>query len=237
VAKYVSFYIPRTERGFLELDVLSYVQDVISMSDDEVYIEMRFAEEVKTSADLMFTGQIYLYTDNTLSSDEKEYIRSISQPIGKKVTIRNQVYLQERLKGDKPRAFISHDARDKEAIAQPIAVELSTLGCPVWFDEFSIRVGDSLRESIEKGLKKCEKCIFVLTPQFLKNEKWAKREFDSIFTRELIEKRRVILPVWHSVTPDNVYQYSPILADRAAISWGEGVEKVARKLLSSINAV
>lgn len=108
--------------------------------------------------------------------------------------------------------------------------------CPVWYDEFSLKVGDSLRASIEKGLKECSKCIFLLTPNFLANSGWSKTEYNSIFTRELVEKQRVILPVWSDVTARDVYKYSPILADRVAVNWSLGVDEVARKLLMSINA-
>jgi hypothetical protein len=37
----------------------------------------------------------------------------------------------------------------------------------VWYDEFSLKVGDSLRESIEKGIKECKKCILILTQNYL----------------------------------------------------------------------
>jgi hypothetical protein len=134
-----------------------------------------------------------------------------------------------------PLAFISHDSRDKAEIAQPLALQLMKFMCPVWYDEFALKVGDSLRASIEAGLKACPKCIFVLTPNFLANSGWSKTEYDSIFTRELVEKQRVILPVWHNVTPKDVYEYSPILADRVAVNWSLGVDEVARRLLVSIN--
>ena len=51
-----------------------------------------------------------------------------------------------------------------------------------------------------------------------------------MFTRELIENQNIVLPVWHRVSPKEVYQYSPSLADKVALHWSEGVEKVARKL-------
>jgi hypothetical protein len=144
--------------------------------------------------------------------------------------------MNERNKWEKPRAFISHDSRDKTSIAEQIAVQLQRLMCPVWYDQFSLRVGDSLRESIETGLKECHKCILVLTPNFLNNKGWSKREYDSIFTREIVEQKKVILPVWHEISAQDVYQYSPILADRVAVQWSLGLEEVARKLLQAIEA-
>ena len=61
-------------------------------------------------------------------------------------------------------------------------------------------------------------------------------EVPSIFTREIVEQRRLILPVWDQVTAQDVYRYSPILADRVAAQWSDGVEEVGRKLLVAIDA-
>jgi len=149
---------------------------------------------------------------------------------------RSVEYVTERNRQERPREFISHDSRDKTAIAEPLAAELQNLRCPVWFDKFSLKVGDSLRQSIETGLRECSKCIFILTPNFLSNGGWSKREYESIFTRELVENRKVILPVWHSVSVTDVYNYSPILADRFAVPWSLGAEEVARKLLNAIDS-
>jgi TIR domain len=81
--------------------------------------------------------------------------------------------------------------------------------CWVWFDEYSLNVGDSLRESIERGIKECKRCILVISKNFLGNSGWTKGEFNSVFTRELLENKRLVLPVWHDVTAQEVYEYSP----------------------------
>jgi hypothetical protein len=75
--------------------------------------------------------------------------------------------------------------------------------------------------------------VLVLTPNFFSNDGWSKREYDSIFTREIVEKQKVILPIWHQISVD-VYHFSPILADRVAVQWSLGVDEVARKLLQAI---
>ncbi len=152
-----------------------------------------------------------------------------------KAVFRSESYVKERSKWEKPLAFISHDSRDKNTIAEPLAIRLAKLMCPVWYDEFSMQVGDSLRESIEKGIRDCHRCVLILTPNFLANGGWSKKEYDSIFTRELIERKKVILPVWHEVKPKDVYEYSPALADKVAVQWADGINEVARKLLGAIN--
>ena len=66
--------------------------------------------------------------------------------------------------------------------------------CPVWYDEYSVKVGDSLRASVEKGLKESKKCVLILSPNFLSNTGWTKTEFDSIFTRQILEGSNIVPP-------------------------------------------
>ena len=64
-----------------------------------------------------------------------------------------------------------------------------------------------MRESIEKGLRECKKCVLVLSPHFFANNGWTKREFDSIFTREVIEEAKLVLPIWYGVTKYLTFPY------------------------------
>jgi hypothetical protein len=109
--------------------------------------------------------------------------------------------------------------------------------CPVWYDEFSLKVGDHLRESIEKGLKECKKCILIISSNFLSNNGWTKTEFDSIFTRQILEEQKLVLPVWHQVTKQEVYSYSPSLLNLKAAVWENlGQEETCRQLYNAIMA-
>jgi hypothetical protein len=185
--------------------------------------------------DLRFTGRVYFYSENRLAADLVTRLEEASSAKGISLICRGPEYAATRDELETPRAFISHDSRDKEDIARVIATTLRNMLCPVWFDEFFLRVGDSLRESIEHGLKTCRKCIFILTPNFLSKGGWPKREYDAIFTRELVEDRKLILPVWAGVSKEEVYEYSPILADRVALHWKPGEEKdVCRQLFSAL---
>lgn len=135
----------------------------------------------------------------------------------------------------KPKAFISHDSRDKDDIARPIAEGLTRIQIPVWFDEYSLKPGDRLRESIEKGMQECKKCILVLTPNFLSNSGWTAAEFNMIFTREIIEESPLVIPVWSGVTKKDVYEYSPGLVNVLGAIWDkENQEKVIRDISRSL---
>src|SRR6266487_2354994 len=55
----------------------------------------------------------------------------------------------------KTELFISHASEDKDEVARPLAEELTRLGFRVWYDEYSLRLVDSLREKIDEGLANC----------------------------------------------------------------------------------
>ncbi len=130
--------------------------------------------------------------------------------------------------------FLSHASEDKEDFARPLALALSERGLRVWFDEFTLRVGDSLRRSIDKGLSRARFGVVVISPAFLRKE-WPQKELDALVARE-VDGQKVILPVWHKVDQLIVRRESPILADRLATSSDRGVLKVTMDLLEAMNS-
>jgi hypothetical protein len=177
-----------------------------------------------------------VYSDADVPKAAVEQLKAYCADRDIRLILRDRSYANQRNQLETPEAFISHDSRDKREVAEAIAVGLQKRMCPVWYDEFSLHVGDSLRESIERGIREARVCIVILSPNFLANTGWTKSEFNAIFTRELIEKKKLILPVWHQVSAADVYEYSPSLADRFGLSTERGMEEVVRRLHSAIEA-
>lgn len=100
------------------------------------------------------------------------------------------------------------------------------------YDEYALKPGDSSSESIDKGIKECKKCILIISPNFIANDGWTQKEFKSIVTKEMIEKQKVIIPIWVNVTPKDVYDYDAALADTFAINWNKGTDSVCNQLAS-----
>ena len=48
--------------------------------------------------------------------------------------------------------FISHASEDKDEFVRPLANALMELGMKVWFDEMTLKIGDSLRQKIDNCL-------------------------------------------------------------------------------------
>lgn len=183
---------------------------------------------------LQFTRRAHFYLDFEVSEKNRASLVAEMASRGFFATIRDREYARVRSALQKPLAFISHDSRDKDSFVRELAHELTKNICPVWFDEYSLSVGDPLRASIERGLKTASKCVIVLSPNFLANKGWGLAEFDSIFTREIMEKTNVILPVWLNVDAMDVYKFSPRLADKVGVSAQLGVTEVARRLAQVI---
>src|ERR1035437_1708238 len=110
--------------------------------------------------------------------------------------------------------FISHASEDKDELVRPLAYALIAEGLSVWYDEFEMKIGDSLRRKIDKGLSNSRFGIVVLSKDFIKKG-WTNYELDGIITKS-VTGEQVILPIWHNITKKEVIDYSPSLADKLA---------------------
>jgi hypothetical protein len=126
--------------------------------------------------------------------------------------------------------FISHASEDKDDLVRPLAGVLQQNRVEVWYDEFSLRAGDSLRRSIDIGLSKCRYGVVVLSKNFFRKN-WPQWELDGLVQRQNSEGRQLILPVWHGVTRADVLEYSPSLADKVAVESKQGLDHVVNELL------
>lgn len=128
--------------------------------------------------------------------------------------------------------FISHASEDKDEIARPLADKFIEHGLKVWFDEYTLTVGDSLRRSIDQGLAGCRFGVVILSPHFLQKE-WTQKELDGLVARDDGSEKR-ILPVWHNVSRNEVVSFSPPLADKLGVLTAKGLDHVVSEILRAI---
>ncbi len=126
--------------------------------------------------------------------------------------------------------FICHASEDKESLVRPLARALEGEHVAVWFDEFTLRPGDSLRRSIDIGLTRSRFGVVVLSRSFFAKG-WPQRELDGLVAREMVEDRRLVVPIWHGVTTDDVCAFSPPLADVLAVRSDSGLDHVVSELM------
>lgn len=129
--------------------------------------------------------------------------------------------------------FISHASEDKDGFVRELAHELAEQRLHVWYDEFSLTVGNSIRRSIDHGLSRSRFGIVVLSPSFFAKH-WTEWELDGLIGRQNQLGNNVILPVWHEIGYAGVAAQSPSLAGLMAIPSSVGVKEVVRGLLKAI---
>lgn len=130
--------------------------------------------------------------------------------------------------------FISHASEDKGDCVRPLAEELRLLGLKVWYDEFELKPGSSLRRSVDRGIATSRCGIIVLSSSFIAKA-WPQYELDGLIAR-MIEGKAALIPVWFRVGKEEVLDFSPSLADRVAVRYDpEELTEVAIKIARSLN--
>lgn len=131
--------------------------------------------------------------------------------------------------------FISHASEDKEEIVRPLADALEAAGVSVFYDDFELRIGNSLRRTIDKGLANSRFGVVVLSENFFRKG-WPKYELDGLVTKG-IDGDQVILPIWHNISKAQVMTESPSLADKLARSTStHTVEEIAAEIADVVQA-
>ena len=132
--------------------------------------------------------------------------------------------------GKEKQVFISHSSKDKEEVEKLIPY-LNGAGLPVWFDKYSIHVGDSIVDKVQEGLDEAESVIFWITEHFL-DSSWCRYEM-SAFIKKLIEENALII----SILDKNIEirQLPLFLRDIKAIyNNGQGYESLSGEIISAV---
>ena len=129
--------------------------------------------------------------------------------------------------------FISHATEDKETVVRPLALELRQRGVSVWYDEFELRIGDSLRRRIDAGIARSRFGLVVLSKSFFAKG-WPQYELDGLVTMA-VGGNQVLLPIWHEISKDELLSYSPSLADKVALRTADySIAEIAAEIASVI---
>jgi hypothetical protein len=128
--------------------------------------------------------------------------------------------------------FVCHASEDQNDFVRPLAEALRKK-YDVWYSEFVLTLGDSLRQKIDDGLTRCDFGVVVLSKAFF-DKKWPQAELDGLFALET-KSRKIILPIWKGVTEDDVKKYSPLLAGKIAVSASAGLPKVVEEIRLAVN--
>jgi len=228
----------------------SMQQQIVRLSEDVVRIQSKKADISKGIA--YKTSQLYKYQQDLRKEEESErqkieqverrraleqlnYQRALNRELAEQTNITPVLAPQSPFSDVAARksvaydVFISHAWEDKKEFAEPLAQALQLLEFNVWYDDFQLKVGDSLRRSIDRGLAKSRYGVVVLSSAFF-TKNWPQYELDGLVAREM-SGAKVILPIWHKVSKDEVLFYSPSLADKVALNSSLfSTEEIAERL-------
>lgn len=154
----------------------------------------------------------------------KEFQQQLSMPV---VTVATPSMVAD----EEYDVFVSHAYEDKESFVDEFVEALRDQGLKVWYDTDKLKWGDSMREKIDRGLAKSRYGVVVLSPNYIAEHKyWTKAELNGLFQVETVNGK-TILPIWHNLTKKQVVEYSPIIADRKAMTTDSMTpEEIAAKL-------
>jgi len=97
------------------------------------------------------------------------------------------------------KVFISYTQEDKR-YATLIANALEQAGHEVWYDKWSLRVGDNLIQKINEGLKETDALIVIVSKHALRS-KWVMHEFSAIALGDLSSRKSRVIPVLVDKSP------------------------------------
>ncbi len=130
--------------------------------------------------------------------------------------------------------FISHSSEDKNDFVRPLANYLRSQRIRIWYDEFTIGIGDSLREKIDEGIRESKYGLVILSKSFIEKE-WTRKELNGLFSKEIYTKEDILLPIWLDITPKEIFDYSPILSDKLSLlATKEEIKEIGDKIIERI---
>src|SRR5258705_9875916 len=89
--------------------------------------------------------------------------------------------------------FISHSTKDKQVV-RAIAERLRADGLRVWFDDWQLRVGDSIPAKIEEGLEHSRVLLLYMSANAFGSD-WAQLESGTFRFRDPLNKERRFIPL------------------------------------------
>jgi hypothetical protein len=139
-SKFLRAYIPECEHPDSVLAAVVQNLKVVWDKAAEVYISVGMSnstEKIEWSS-LAFSGRLLVYTPNVIDPDRWKRLADELSPQGLHILVRDGDYAKALDKNQTPLAFISHDSRDKDSLVRELAKKLSSMLCPVWYDDYSL---------------------------------------------------------------------------------------------------
>lgn len=131
----------------------------------------------------------------------------------------------DRFPERQPDLFLSHSSSDKPFVRKLIK-DLSSVGIDVWFDEWEIEIGDSLHESIGRGLQRSRFVAVVISSHSSASD-WCKNELDVVLSFEKKHKQKRVLPLLYEKADVPAFLEGRVYQDLRGAEYFPGVTFLA----------
>lgn len=99
--------------------------------------------------------------------------------------------------------FICFAAKDRYTIAEPIVHHLKNYGIDMWYDRYTMVLGDNrIEKNLKEGAQNCNYALVVLSEHTIRS-KCAMEEID-IVKRRHISSNVTVFPVLYEISPDSL---------------------------------
>ncbi len=215
--------------------ISSYNSEFVRKSKESAELGQKIADKRKKRSDAYLKLQKEQQNEQKKQAKDNQrlqasYISRIEQ-LQHQLAVNTMPQRQSLIENEEYDVFVSHAWEDKEDFADEFVLELRKQGLKVWYDTNKLKWGDSMREKIDKGLSKSRYGVVILSPNYIAEHKyWTKAELNGLFQVETVNGK-TILPIWHNLTKKQVVEYSPIIADRKAMTTASmTAEEIATEL-------
>jgi hypothetical protein len=132
-------------------------------------------------------------------------------------------------------AFVIHAVEDRSAITSELCARLKDAKIKIWYSGDYLTVGCNLHEEIMEALPKSRYGIIILSENSIHSE-WLAKELYELLPRATNRRQKVILPVFHGITIDELKKKIIVPDNIWSTSSADGVEKAANVLISAIKS-
>ena len=206
--------------------IQNYQKEISKILTDKATINQKLADKRKKRIDAANKLQREEDSQTKKSARQQQniftaYERQIDE-LTKQITMKGAIstarpQIFENDSTEEYDGFVSHSTEDKESFANAFVQLLQDdFGLKVWYDAISIQWGDSIRTEIDKGLKKSKFGVVILSRSYI-SKYWTNYELEGLFQRES-NGGKLILPIWHNITKQEVQNFSPSLAGKMAMN-------------------
>ena len=112
--------------------------------------------------------------------------------------------------------FISHANSDKEEYVNDLKSSIDQLGVNIFYDKDTLQWGDNWKQKLLEGIETAEFAIIVISKSFFGRE-WTEKELHDFLERQNSNGQKIILPILHNISFDELKEHYPSIAEIQAI--------------------